>query len=397
MTYGAKDQLTVRESVFEILERGRRGTISQIFDFFIVFLILANVLASVVGTVPHVNAAYGDALGNFDSFCVAVFIAEYLARLWVAPEHPLMQGHGAAYARLRTAVMPLMIVDLVAILPFFVELLFGVDVAAIRVIRIVRFYRLARYVPAIATIGRVLASEWRSLMGSAVVFAGLLLLASVAMFVVEGHLQPDRLGDVPSAMWWAVVTLSTVGYGDVTPVTALGKVIAGVVMIMGITFFALPVGIIASGFQEEIRRRDFVVSFAMVARVPLFSRLEAPMIARLVGLLHARKFTGGAVIISKGDPADAMYFIANGEVEVELGDKPVRLGEGDFFGEIALIHHEITRTATVTAVRPTDLLVLSAPDFRRLMAQNPELDHAVRETAAQRMEDTRRRNAEDHE
>ena len=391
MTYGAKTELTLREQLFEVLERGRRGTLSQTFDIFIILLILTNVLASVVSTVPHVNATYGEQLHRFDVFCVVVFLAEYLARLWVAPEHPMMQGHNAAYARLRTALMPLMVVDLLAILPFFVEVLVGVDLAVIRVIRIVRFYRLARYVPAIATIGRVLAAEWRSLVGSAVVFAGLLLLASVAMFIAEGHLQPEHYGDVPSAMWWAVVTLSTVGYGDVTPVTGIGKVIAGIVMIMGITFFALPVGIIASGFQEEIKRRDFIVSFAMVARVPLFSRLAAPLIARLVGLLHARKFASRAVIVSKGDPADGMYFIASGEVEVELPGGSVRLGEGDFFGEIGLIHHEAQRTATVIATRATDLLVLSAPDFRRLMAQSPELDHAVRETAAQRMEDSRKR------
>ncbi len=394
MTYGAKSELTLRESVFEVLERGRRGTLSQIFDVFIIVLILSNVLASVIGTVPEINAAWGDHLRRFDTFCVAVFIAEYLARLWVAPEHPMMQGHGAAYARMRTALMPMMIVDALAIMPFFIELVYGVDVAALRVIRIIRFYRLARYVPAIATIGRVLAAEWRSLVGSAVVFAGLLLLASVAMFVAEGHLQPDKLGDVPSAMWWAVVTLSTVGYGDVTPITAIGKLIAGIVMIMGVTFIALPVGIIASGFQEEIKRRDFIVSFAMVARVPLFSRLDAPMIARLVGLLHARKFAARAVIVSKGDPADGMYFIASGEVEVELPGGSVRLGEGDFFGEIGLIHHEATRTATVVATRATDLLVLAAPDFRRLMAQSPELDRAVRETATQRMEDSRKREAE---
>ncbi|GIL00350.1 MAG: cyclic nucleotide-binding protein [Alphaproteobacteria bacterium] len=390
MTYGAKDELTIRERVFEILERGRRGTVSQAFDLFIIALILGNVAASVIGTVAHVQEVWGVHLRRFDNFCVAVFVAEYLLRLWAAPEHPLMAGHGAAYARLRTMIMPMMVVDLVAILPFFIELLVGVDIAAIRVIRIVRFYRLARYVPAIATIGRVLANEWRSLVGSVVVFAGLLLLASVAMYVVEGHLQPDVLGDVPSAMWWAVVTLSTVGYGDVVPATAAGRAIAGLVMVTGILFFALPVGIIATGFHEEIRRRDFIVSFAMVARVPLFARLDAPTIARLAGMLHARRVAAGAVIFSKGDPADGLYFIANGQVEVDVPGRPVRLGEGDFFGEIGLIEHDAVRTATVTAVRSTDLLVLAAPDFRRLMSQSPELDRAVRETAAQRAEENRR-------
>lgn len=389
MAYGAKEVLTTREFAFELLERGRRGEASRVFDIAMISLILLNVAASVVGTVPSVHEAWGGALHAFDRFCVAIFIIEYLARLWVAPEHPMMQGRSAWSARLRTAATPMMVVDLVAILPFFVELAFGVDLAVLRVLRIVRFYRLARYVPAIVTIGRVLAAEWRSLAGTGVIFIGLLLFSSVAMYLAEGGLQPDKLGDVPSAMWWAVVTLSTVGYGDVTPVTAIGKVIAGLTMALGITFFALPVGIIATGFQEEIKRRDFVVSFAMVARVPLFAQLEMPMIARLVGLLHARKFAAGSLVIAKGDAAEEMYFITRGEVEVEI-EKPVRLGEGDFFGEIALIHHEAKRTANVYAVRPTDLLVLSAADFRRIAHQSPELARAVRETAEQRMAQNRK-------
>lgn len=389
--YGPQDNLTLRERVFEILERGRRGTASQVFDFVIVGLILASVTTSVLGTVESIHAAYGDLLGAFDRFCVAIFVAEYLARLWVAPEHPLMAERSAASARLCHAATPMMIVDLIAIAPFFIELVVGVDLAAIRVLRIVRFYRLARYAPAIGTIGRVFAAEWRALVGSAVVFAGLLLLSAVALFLAERHAQPEAFGDIPSAMWWAVTTLSTVGYGDVTPLTVVGKLLGGLVMIMGLLFFALPVGILATAFQEEIRRRDFVVSFAMVARVPLFSRLEAPVIARLAGQLSARKFAAGAIIVSKGEVADAMFFIASGEVEVELPDTPVRLGEGDFFGEIALVEHDALRTATVVALRAADLLVLSAPDFRRLMSHHPELDRALRETAAQRLADTKKR------
>ncbi|MFZ1814529.1 MAG: cyclic nucleotide-gated ion channel [Rhizobiaceae bacterium] len=383
----ASDQ-PLRTRAFDMLEHGRKGPVSQFFDFMIITLIVANVFASVIETVPEIQASHGAMLGMFDTFCVIIFCLEYAARIWVAPEHPIMRGKSAVAARLKTAVTPIMLLDAVAILPFFLQLFLGVDLAAIRVLRIVRFYRLARYAPAILTIGRVLASEWRSLLGSAVIFAGLLLLSSVAMYIAEGHIQPDKFGDLPSTMWWAVVTLSTVGYGDVIPATAIGRIIAGIVMVLGIAFFALPVGIIANGFQEEIKRRDFVVSFAMVARVPLFNKLEAPLIARLVGMLHARKFSSGAVIVQKGDPADGMYFIANGEVEVEIPSNPVRLGEGDFFGEIALISHEARRTATVVATRPTDILVLAAPDFRRLMAQSSELDHAVRETAAQRMDKT---------
>lgn len=391
MTAEVDHEISLRARAYDLLERGRRDVASQLFDIMIIVLILISVTVSVISTVPEWNAEYGDTFRLIDRICVAVFIVEYLARLWVAPEHPLMEGKSPSMARLRTAFTPLMIVDFIAILPFVLELFIGVDLAAIRVLRIVRFYRLARYAPAIVTIGRVLAAEWRSLVGASIIFAGLLLLASVSMYYAEGRVQPEEMGDIPSAMWWAVVTLSTVGYGDVVPLTPAGKFIGGIVMILGLMFTALPVGIIATGFAQEIRRRDFVVSFAMVARVPLFADLKAPVIASLVGRLNARKFPAGGIIMSKGDPADEMYFIATGEVEVELEDEPVRLGEGDFFGEIALIKHETTRTASVYAIRQTDLLVLSVNDFRSLMHDYPELKQAINETAEQRMDAGKRK------
>jgi voltage-gated potassium channel len=212
------------------------------------------------------------------------------------------------------------------------------------------------------------------------------------MYIAEGDVQPDRLGDVPSAMWWAVVTLSTVGYGDVVPVTMAGKVVAGFTIIFGILFFALPVGIIATSFQEQIRRRDFVVSFAMVARVPLFARLDAAALARLVGLLTARRVAAGEIIISKGDEAEAMYFIASGQVEVETPSGPIRLGDGDFFGEVAMISDDSRRTATVIAARTCELLSLSVRDFRRLVQSNAEIGEAVHEVARQRLEAITRMN-----
>lgn len=376
---------STRGRVFEILERGRRDEVaSRAFDIAIVALILANVAAAVIGTVSWIGAAYGEALRVFDTVCVAVFMAEYAARLWTAPEHPALRHLPPVMARARLAATPLMIVDLVAILPFFIELAAGVDLRVIRLLRIVRFYRLARYVPALATIGRVVAAEWRPLLGSAVLFLGLLLFTAVLMNLAEGDLQPDRLGDVPSAMWWAIVTLSTVGYGDVVPITPFGKIVAGLTMLLGIMFIALPVGIIATGFHAEIHRRDFVVSFAMVARVPLFSRLDAPTIARLVGLLTARKVPAGDVIVSKGEEADGMYFIASGQVEVELPQGSVHLGEGDFFGEIALLSPDARRTATVTAVRASELLQLHRRDFQRLMARHADIAEAIQRVAHQR-------------
>ncbi len=382
----AESSKTLRRRVFDLLESGRRGSrAASLIDAGLLLLIIANVAVAVLDTVASIHARAGDQFQLFDRLCVALFALEYALRIWTAPEHAVFRALRPTASRMKLAATPMMVIDLIALLPFALELLVGSDLAVIRVVRVIRFLRLTRYSPALATLGRVLATNWRALAGSAVLFAGLLLASSVLMYFAEGRLQPEALGDVPKAMWWAVVTLSTVGYGDVLPITVIGKVIAGFTMVVGIMFFAVPVGIIATGFLQEIQRHDFVVSFGMVARVPLFASLDAPMIAQLVGLLIARRVAAGAVIVNKGDEADGMYFIASGEVEVDVPTGPVRLGEGDFFGEIALIQPGARRTATVTTVRPTELLVLDVQGFHRLMARSPQLVEAVKEVANQRL------------
>ncbi len=384
----------LRRQLFDIVERTRRGDMMvRVFEITMVVIIIANVTASVADTVAAIHRRYGTALAWFDYFCVAIFIVEYAARIWTAPEHPALRARPDWSARLAHAASPMMILDMAAIAPFIIGLFAGPNLAVVRILRIVRFYRLARYSPVLDTIIGVIVSEWRALAGSALLFAGLLLFSGVAMYLAEGSVQPDRLGDVPSAMWWAVVTLSTVGYGDVVPATLAGKMVAGFTMIFGIIFFALPVGIIATSFQEQIRRRDFVVSFAMVARVPLFARLDAAAVARLVGLLTARRVAASDVIITKGDEAEAMYFIASGMVEVETPAGPIRLAEGDFFGEVAMISEDTKRTANVVAARTCELLELSVRDFRRLVQSNAEIGDAVHEVARQRLEAITRMNS----
>jgi voltage-gated potassium channel len=376
---------SVRARTFEILETGRRGDrVSRAFNIFIVTLILANVTGAVLVTAPSINAAWGPAFDRFDWACVVIFAVEYLARLWTAPHDPRYRNLPDKLARLRLAATPLMILDLIAILPTLIAAALGINGEIFRVLRVVRFFRFTRYVMALQTIGRVLGAEWRRLAGTAVLFLGLLLVSGALMFIAEGDVQPDKMGSIPLAMWWAVVTLSTVGYGDVVPVTTAGKMIAGLTMATGIMFFALPVAVIASGFQEEIKRRDFVVSFAMVARVPLFSGLGAAAIAQLAAMLTARKVPGGTEIVVKDDEADGMYFIVSGRVEVELPGAPVRLGEGDFFGEIAMVNRA-RRTATVRTLQPTELLKLSERDFRVFMDRNPLTAETVRAIADRRL------------
>jgi len=269
------------------------------------------------------------------------------------------------------------------LVPLLLELLFPGQMLVL-LTRLVRFLKLARYSPALATIGRLIARERRALLACVIIFTGALLAAAAAMMVVEGGAQPETLGDMPKAMWWAASMLAKIGGQEVvSPVTTLGRIIAAITVMVGIGCFALPVAIIGRGFYEEIRRRDFVVTFAMVARVPLFARLDAASIADLVGILRARTVPAGTTIIRKGERGDAMYLIASGRVEVESAAGKVCLDEGDFFGEIALLSRE-PRSATVTALRATDLLILDADDFLRLVDRLPDVGAKVHAVAKDR-------------
>jgi voltage-gated potassium channel len=209
------------------------------------------------------------------------------------------------------------------------------------------------------------------------------MIAASIMYLVEREAQPDKFGTIPDAMWWAIVTLGTVGYGDVVPITVPGKLVAGVTILFGLMMVALPVGIIASAFANEIRRRDFVVTWSMLARFPLFAELNAIEIGDIMRLLKAQTFNTGDVIIRKGEEGHSMYFIAAGEVEIELPKDRVRLGAGKFFGEVAVLKRS-KRSATAIALSRTNLLILEAHDLHALMERDSRIAEHVRAAVRER-------------
>ncbi len=375
---------TLRGRVFEIIEHGRRRDLgARIVDGVLIALIVGNVLAVIAQSVPEVAARHGDALQRFDRLCVAVFAIEYVVRLWVAPEHPIARGSTALSARWRSAGTPMMVIDALALVPLLIELVYPGDATA-RLARLVRFLKLARYSPALATIGRVIKAERRALLACLIIISGVLLGAAAVMMTVEGRQQPDRLGDLPKALWWSASMLAKVGGGELEPATALGRIVAAVTVMLGILCFALPVAILGRGFYDEIRRRDFVVTFAMVARIPLFARLDPAALAEIVGTIRARTVPPHAVIIRRGERSDAMYLIAAGSVDVALAEGGTRrLVQGDFFGEMALLSRE-ARSATVTAAVTTDLLIIEAVEFLRLCERLPEMRERVETVATMR-------------
>src|SRR5262245_42786782 len=231
--------------------------------------------------------------------------------------------------------------------------------------------------------GRVLANEARNLLGVAATFGILLFGASLAGYLLERDVQPDKFGSIPKAMWWAVVTLTTTGYGDEIPVTFTARVVAGLVMMSGIGIFALWAGILSTGFSEEIRRRDFVRNWQLVAAVPLFQKLGAAALVEIVRALRPRVVPAGGIICRKGEVGDQMFFIVEGRVSVATSDHPVELGSGSFFGEMALITGE-PRSATVSAATEVSLLSLYAVDFQMLSSSSPEIAETIRKTALER-------------
>jgi voltage-gated potassium channel len=247
----------------------------------------------------------------------------------------------------------------------------------------VRFFKIARYSQAMRSLLDVLYRERRALFGCLVITLGTALVAAALMHLAEGHVQPDKLGTIPDALWWAIVTVGTIGYGDVVPVTAVGKIIATGTIFVGLILMALPIGIIATAFAEQIHRRDFIVTWGMIAKVPLFAELDAGEIADISELLRAQLAEPGEVIVREGDHAHSMYFIAAGEVEMTLEKKKVKLGEGQFFGEVAVLR-KVRRSGTATALSRCNLLVLSAPDLHALMKRDPRIAERIKDVVEKR-------------
>ena len=229
---------------------------------------------------------------------------------------------------------------------------------------------------------RVLTNEARNLIGVTSIFVTVLFGAALVAYIIERDVQPDKFGSIPQAMWWAVVTLSTTGYGDVVPQSLAARILAGLVMMSGIGIFALWAGILATGFYQEVRRQDFVRNWQLVAAVPLFQKLGSAALVEIVRSLRPRVVPAGAVICRKGEAGDQMFFIVEGRVSVATAN-PVELGPGSFFGEMALISGE-PRSATVSAATAVSLLSLHSVDFQVLSSSSPEIADIIRKTAAER-------------
>ena len=250
----------MRKRVYEILDVGAPGDrVSQAVDIFLTLLITSNVLALVLSTVASVYAAMPGLFDYFEMVSIGIFTAEYLLRLWSCTANPKYAG--SITGRLRYMLSPLMLIDLVALLPFFIIPLLpveGLDLRGFRALRLVgRAARLTRYLPGLRSLLIAMDSRRSELLAVVTVLGVLLVLASSLMYFAEQDAQPEEFSSIPAAMWWSIVTVTTVGYGDVAPITPLGRVLAGAIAILSIGIFALPAGILGSSFMEQMQRSRY--------------------------------------------------------------------------------------------------------------------------------------------
>jgi len=383
---GKLNDPNLRDRLYELLEHDHLPhSVGSRFVRLIVLVIALDVSAVVLDSVPDYAARFGWLFTAVKIGALVAFALEYVARLWSVAGHS-PRRMSPSQDRIEYAVSILGIIDLLAFLPASLALVAD-DRKTMAVLGVLPFFKLVRYSPAMRSLLSVVHSERRTLVGCIVFLAGAVLLFASLLYAVEHDAQPDKLGTIPQAMWWAIVTLGTVGYGDVVPVTPLGKFVSVFAIVAGFAMIALPVAIISTAFADEVKRRDFVVTWGMLAKVPLFAHLSATEIADIMRLLRAQTIESGDILVRRGDAASSMYFITAGEVEIELPHQLVRLSDGTFFGEIALLRRT-HRSGTVTARRKTRLLALDSDDFHALIKRMPALAAHVHRTAKERLADS---------
>ena len=245
-----------RKRCFEILSIAKKGdTASYIFNYFIIFLIAINVLMCTFGTIEAFATENENFLFYFELCSVILFSIEYLLRIWSCVEDKKYSR--PVTGRIKFIFSFMALVDLLAILPFYISIggINLISLRALRLFRILRIAKMGRYYSSLSIIKNVFKNKKEELILTSAVLVFILFFAASLMYYAENSIQPKVFSSIPSAMWWAVITLTTVGYGEVYPITVLGKCIASVIAICGIGIFALPTGILGAGFVEEIEKR----------------------------------------------------------------------------------------------------------------------------------------------
>ena len=246
---------SLRKRIWEILEKGNSNDkVSFYTDIFLITLIIFNIVAVLLETVESIYSKYALEFLIFERFSTAVFLVEYILRVWVCVEEKIKNNK--IITRLKYASTWPAIIDLLAVLSGLLPMIFEVDLRILRALRMLRLLKFSRYFKVMNLLLGVLKEEKQSFLAAMFLLTIAMLIASTGIYLFEKDAQPDKFSSIPEAMWWAIATLTTIGYGDVTPVTGMGKFFGAIIAIIGIGVVALPSGILASGFTDQLKRRQ---------------------------------------------------------------------------------------------------------------------------------------------
>lgn len=246
---------TLRQRVHRILSpHTESGQSHRFFEYILMALIVTNVCAVMLETVNDIGEKWRGELFLFEAVSVAIFTIEYVLRIWTSVEPPSHEGSSWS-KRLRYMLSPMAIVDLLAIVPFYLSMFIAIDLRTLRLLRLTRLIKLGRYSHSMQNLINVFRKEIRVLAAALSVLMIIMIIAATGIHFIEKDVQPEHFGSIPASLWWALVTLTTVGYGDVVPVTILGKIFGGFIIILGVGVFALPAGILASSFTAQMHSK----------------------------------------------------------------------------------------------------------------------------------------------
>lgn len=374
-------RVTLRRRIYEILEGDdTRDAVTVLVRYVIIITIVANVGFAIVETLPEFQNGHWVIFRVVEAISFLIFATEYAARIWVSVEDPRHAELPPLKARLRFLRSPGAIIDLIAILPFLLARILPLDLRTLALLRLLRIFKLLRYSTGITALFEAIYAERHTLLSCLFVLLVAVITSATLLYLAEGHNQPDAFGSIPLAMWWAIVTLTTVGYGDVVPQTMVGRMIGALTMVMGLIVLALPIAIVATSFAEVIRRRGFVVNWATLARLPLFAGLSPTIIGEVLGVVRAQSFDAGNLILRRGEPATGLYLVAVGTIEIDSPSGRGQHESGALFGGPAT--PDADRSAIlVRALTGVRLLMVTEADLTVLTGRWPALAARLAEAA----------------
>ncbi|MEO0392449.1 MAG: cyclic nucleotide-gated ion channel [Pseudomonadota bacterium] len=374
-------QDTMRRRLYMALEATHTNEpLQHWLRWIITGLIVVSVTALILETEPSLQARFGSIFVAIEMIAVACFTLEYLVRVWVSVEERAPGFKHPVWGRLRYMLTPMALIDLIAFLPSLITL-FGIggqSFLSVRLIRLLRLLKITRYSPALRTMANAVYAERKAALAVLLIMGMSLVFLSSLVWFLEREAQPDAFRSIPAAMWWGIATLTTIGYGDVVPITPWGKMVGAIGAMTGVAMFAMPAAILASGFIRELNRQDFRVTHGVVAHVPLFENLNSHIIADVSNRLQPKTIPARYAIVRPREEPNALYFIEAGQIEIVEPHKQARIfGPGQVFGAVELLPGSELPQFTATALSECRLLALEAEDFTEMFEQYPEIRGAV--------------------